>query len=41
MEELVPILVQMGPWGVVIAGAVVAVGFIAKALRKKGGEDGD
>lgn len=38
MEELVPVLLQLGPWGVVAAGAVVAVGFIAKALKKKGKE---
>lgn len=41
MEELVPMLVQLGPWGIVAAGAILAVGFIAKALRKKGGNDGE
>lgn len=41
MEELVPMLVQLGPWGIVAAGAIVAVSFIAKALRKKGGNDGE
>lgn len=41
MEELVPVLIQLGPWGIVAAGAVLAIGFIAKALRKKDGKDGD
>ena len=40
MEELVPVLIQLGPWGVVAAGAIVAIGFVAKALRKKGANDG-
>lgn len=35
MEELVPVLVNLGPWGIVAAGAILAVGFIAKALKKK------